>query len=327
MENLISEKQVINNLIQGGFRTILMHRIKFIEKRLYVTQEPFKVYVGLTGSLAASTFNGDAESKRLGKWRDSMRRELGGQDMQEAFVNTMADFGSLVHESLVRIKENGKLDWKDEQEYAQKYFENSCRINGITPNFNVIRRMVFDYCKAASSLMQFCYENVTEMYSIEGMAKDDDLQIATPIDLVCKIKTKKGDIDVSLNIKTSEQFSDSHRKQVCIEKYLWNQTYPELQVAQTGLLRHKDWNLKKGVPTYELELIDTETEESMLRNTLQRLRICRDDVDSTYLGYPSEVPVFSGQTLIGESPKIESKTLEQLFTEYQPTIIHQLEEA
>lgn len=315
MENLISEKQIINNLIVNGFKTVILERIKFIEKRLYVMREPFKVYVGLTGSLDAATFKGDAESKRLGKWRDSMRRELGGQDMQEAFVNTMADFGTLVHESLVRIKENGKLDWKEEQEYAHKYFDNSCRMNGIIPNFNVIRRMIFDYCKAASSLMQFVYDNVVEMHSIEGMCLDDDLQIATPVDLVCKIKTKKGDIDVSLNIKTSEQFSDGHRRQVCIEKYLWNQTYPELQVAQTGLLRHKDWSMKKGLPTYELELIDLDTESKMLKGTLNRLRICRDDENSTYLGYPTEVPVFVGSTKIGDAPKVEQRTLQQLFLE------------
>ena len=56
MENLISEKQAINNLIQGNFKTILMHRIKFIEKRLYVIQDPFKVYVGLTKVSIAKQF-------------------------------------------------------------------------------------------------------------------------------------------------------------------------------------------------------------------------------------------------------------------------------
>lgn len=314
--SLISEREVIKNLI-SDFPTIPMERIKFIEKRLYVEYNPFRVYCGITGALEASTFKGDVEAKRLGKWRDAMRKELGSQERQEAYLQMMADFGTLTHQCLVRIKENGKLDWKEEQDYAFDYFNQSAIKNGITPNYNVTRKQVFDYCKAAAALLQFVYDNVVKIYSIEGMCKDDELELATPLDLVCRVKDKKTEIDVSLNIKTSEQFSNSHRKQVALEKHLWNKTYPDLQVAKTGLLRGKDWSQKKGIPTYEWELLDEADEQNLLSNTLNRLRICKADENATYINYEREVPVFAGVTVAGESPKIEMKTLEQLLTEME----------
>lgn len=314
---LISEREEIKNLITG-FDTIRMERIKFIERRLYIERTPFKVYSGLTGALAAATFNGNVESKRLGKWRDAMRKELGSQERQEAYLQMMADFGSLTHECLVRIHQNGKLDWKEEQDYAFEFFNQSAINNGITPNYNVTRKQVFDYCKAAASLLQFVYDNVVKIYSIEGMCKDEELEIATPLDFVCRIKKeKKGEVDVSLNIKTSEQFSDSHREQVAVEKYLWNRTYPDLHIEKTGLLRAKDWSQKKGLPTYEMELLDEATETELLTDTLNRLRICKASKKATYVNYEKETPVFTGITVAGEPPKIEMKTLEQLLTEIE----------
>jgi len=315
---LISEQETVSNLLKNSpVRTITMERLKFIEKRLYVLPDPFKVYAGLTGSLEAATFKGDRGSKRLSKWRDKMREELGGQKQQEAYLGTMADFGSALHTSLVRIKNDGKLNWKAEQEAGFAFFEQSAKKNGIVPNLGVMRAQVFELCKAAASLLQFCYDNVIEMYAIEAMTFCDDLEIATPCDLICKIKTKTGEPIVNLNLKTSEQFSDSHRKQVAIEKYLWNQTYPDFPVEQTGLLRGKDWNQKKGIPTYELELLDKETDTQMTESTLAKLKLCKADPESSYLNYQKEIPIFTGISKLGEAPIIITKTLEEMFKETQ----------
>jgi hypothetical protein len=321
MNNYITEKEKIHNLIvTDKFQDISMERIKFIEKRLYASKEPFKVYSGLTGALDAATFKGNRGAKRLGKWRDKMRAELGVEG-QEAYLNSMADFGTLTHECLVRIKKNGYLDWQDEQDYATQFFENSAKKNGITPNFNVIRSQVFEYNKAAASLLQFVYDNVIEIYAIETMAKSDELQIATPIDLVCKVKEKKGERIVSLNIKTSEQFGAHHWDQVAVEMYLWNNTYPDFQVDATGLLRPKDWNQKKGMPTYEYELLEASEQTKLLQSIAHRLRICLVDSESSYMNFPTELPSFSGITKAGEAPKIITKTLEEIYNEYQESIL------
>lgn len=309
--NYISEQERIDNLFKEGIKTILMYRINAGGRRLYCTTEPFKLYSGLTGALSSATFKGNVDDKRLGGWRDMMVQQLGSLEKQQAYLSTMGDFGTLVHECLVRINKDGSLDWKWEQEYAAGYFEASARNNGITPNSNVIRAQVYDYCKAAASLLQFVYENVVEIYSIEGMAKSDQLEIATPIDLTCKVKTKKGDKVVTLNLKTSNQIGDHQREQVVIEKHLWNETY-QLKADFTGIVRTKDW---RKTPTYEYELIAEEDEKIILDNTMKRLILAKDTPNSTYANFKNSIPVFTGVTKAGEAPKIEYKTLEEIFNE------------
>ncbi len=321
MQNIITEKESIYNLIQcDKFTSITMERMRYIEKRLYVTPEPFKVYSGLTGALDAATFKGNRGAKRLGKWRDKMRAELGAEG-QEAYLNSMADFGTLCHEALVRIKQYGFLDWSFEQEYAAQFFEASAKKHDIYPNRNVISSQVFEYCKAAASLLQFVHDNVIEIYAIETMALSDELQIATPIDLVCRVKEKKGERTVALNIKTSEQFGAHHYDQVAVEMHLWNNTYPDFKVDATGLLRPKDWSQKKGVPTYEYELMDADDQKNTFEKIRSRLLLCMSDPECTYLNYPTELPVFDGITKAGEAPKIVVKTLEQLYKEYQEELV------
>ena len=151
------------------------------------------------------------------------------------------------------------------------------------------------------------------------MAKSDDLCIATPIDIVCRIKEKGKERTVAINIKTSSQIGDHQREQCAIEKLLWNETYPELQVSATGILRPKDWNMKKGLPTYEFELLDEQTEYSMATDARQRLKLALLNPNSTYLNYPNNITVFTGVTELGQAPQITTKTLEEIFTEQNVT--------
>jgi hypothetical protein len=317
---MITEKLKIENLLKSGISTLTMYRINHLGKRLYCTATPFKVYSGLTGALSSATFKGNIDAKRISKWRDKMIEHLGGQDTQEAYLDTMADFGTILHECLVKIKEKGKLNWKEEQDYAYAYFDASARAKGINPNEGVTRAQVFEYCKSAAALLQFFHDNVVEVYSIEGMAKSDKLQIATPIDITCLIKDKKKDFIATLNLKTSSQIGDHQREQCAVEKYLWNETYPDCQAVKTGILRPKDWNLKKGIPTYELEFINEEKEAEMLKDAISRLLLIKDNPSSTYLNYSSESLIFEGETLLGGKPSLTAKTIEQLFNETHETV-------
>jgi hypothetical protein len=123
---------------------------------------------------------------------------------------------------------------------------------------------------------------------------------------------KKGESVVTLNLKTSGQFSDHQREQCAVERYLWNQTYPQLQADKTGLIRSKDWNLKKGIPTYELEILDEQTEYQLVTDAKKRLDLVRSNPNSTYLNFPENTLRFTGESLLGEAPKIEIKSLESI---------------
>lgn len=310
---MIIREEEVKNLIQSPVPTIVMTRINYFHKRLYVLDDPFQVYSGLTGALDAVKFKGNQEVKRISKWRDKMIDHLGGVQEQRDYLNTMADFGTIVHEAIVRMWTNGLLKWEDEQEYARNYFRESALANNIQPNDVVIRQQVFEYCKNAASLMMFLHEQVDELYAVESMAKSDDILIATPIDMVVKLKDKRV---VTINVKTSGQITNSQREQVAVEKFLWNETY-DLKAHTTGILRPKDWMLKKGVPTYEFETLKTDEENRYLTSVYARLKIAMADAESTYINFPKETVVFTGETKIGENPTMESKTLEQLYKESQ----------
>ena len=306
---MIEKEEIKNLLVTSKMPTITMFRLNVFGKRVYCSTNPFKVYSGLTGALSAVTFKGNQEAKRLSKWRDKMIDHLGGEG-QQAYLNTMADFGTLTHACIVRAWDNGKLNWEQEQYAATEFFHQSAIENKIEPNPIIIKQQVFEYCKAAASLLAFLHAEVSELYAVEAMAKSDTLEIATPIDIFCKLKDGR---NATLNIKTSSQFTDSHREQVAVERFLWNTTYNNADV--TGLIRPKDWNMKKGVPTYELEILDAQVQKKLLDSAIARLLLAKDDESCTYLNYPKESKVFTGETKLGENPTFETKTLEQLFNQ------------
>lgn len=294
----------IQNLIKG-MQTILMYRANIGYYRVYVTKEPVKIYSGITGALDTITFKGNADNKRLDGWRKTMIDNFGRQQ-QEAYVSATADFGTLCHEVLVRIWENRKLNWQDEQDYARDYFIKSCASNNIQVNETVLQKQIFEYCKVAAALMAFISTEVKEIYAIEAMCKSDEYSIATPIDVVCMLNNGK---TCTINLKTSDQFNDKHREQVILENYLWNQTYPDVQAECTALLRAKDWSMKKGVPTYELEIVK-DVDKKIINTIRKKLDIALDSPADTYLRFPREQIAFSGETILGEMPKFNSVKIE-----------------
>lgn len=301
---MITVEEILN-LHTQGIKTIPMRRVTFGHKRFY-TSEPFKAYSGLTGALSHVTYKGNEDSKRVARWRDSMIAHLGSIEKQESLLNSMADFGTIVHEVIVRAWKNGDVDWDDEIKYAEDYFVKSAKKNGVEVSINVVQQQVFEYCKSAASLMQFLFDNVAEIYAIEGMCKSDELTIATPVDIVCKLKDGR---TACLNIKTSGQITDHHREQVAMEKWLWNKTYADTQADVTGVIRPKDWSIRKGVPTYELELLKPEVEAEILEDVLHRLR--HSLKHCTYLTMPTHYSVFKGKMKLGEMPSITQITIEE----------------
>lgn len=310
---MITEIEIIENLFKKSkIKTISMQRIKVLNRRTYVRREPFKMYSGLTGALSTATFSGNNEKRRLDSWRDKSIANLGGKDNHNAHLQSMADFGTLTHECILRAWIDGKLDWKYELEYAENFFIESAKKNNIPVNMDVIRSQIYEYCKSAASLMQFLHEQVAELYAVESMCYSDELIIATPVDIVCKLKNGK---IATINIKTSKSVSNHQLEQVVIEKHLWNSTYPDTQADITGVIRPKDWSEKKGLPTYELVFVKPEDEEKILKKTLARLHLCLLDEDSTYANLPTSVPMFTGVTEMGMPPKIEYKSVEEILNE------------
>lgn len=306
---MLVEIELIENLFKKSkIETITMQRVNAMGRRMYATRNPFKMYSGITGALGSATFSGNIEKKRLNKWRDKMINHLGSIEKQEAYLGSMADFGTLTHECIVRVWEQGNIDFDSENEYAENFFIQSAKKNNIEVNMEVVQAQVYEYGKSVASLMQFLHAEVEELYCVESMCYSEELIIATPVDIVCKLKNGK---TATINIKTSSAIGDHQREQVAVEKYLWNLTYPNCQAEITGIIRPKDWSEKKGVPTYELEFLKPEQEHLLLNSALNRLRLCLNDENSTYANFPNNIPTFTGVCAMGDMPRIEYKTMEE----------------
>jgi hypothetical protein len=302
----INEIEVIENMIKiGNYQK--MFRINYNGSRLYVQDEPFTFYSGLTGALSAATFSGDPDKKRLKGWREGMIDSFGAKNADD-FLNMTADFGTLLHMALVTIKDKGCIDWNEEKERAVEYFINAYKTKSIEPNFKVIKQQVYDYCKHVASLLQFIHEMVQEIYAIEVPVKWQALRIATPVDLFCSCRqTPKGDFKkTTINLKTSSAISKHHMEQISCEFVMWNETYGDAEY--TAAMRSKDWKEDK-LPTYEYKYLDKDTALKIAANAAKRLQLCMEG-EASYIYEPSN-KTFSGITKIGEIPKITVTTLQQ----------------
>lgn len=285
-----------------------LFRINYNGLRLYINNNPFAYYSGLTGALEAATFKGDPASKRLNKWREGMIEKM-GQENTYNWVKMTADFGTLLHEALVRIKDNGQIIWKEEEEIAIEYFKNSFEQKGVN-DLSLVRKATYEYQKHVGSLMQFVYERVHEIQAIEVPAIWKELNIATPIDLVCTARqTPKGEFMKStINIKTSKQITPHHLEQASCELIMWNQTYEDEKAMATGILRTKDWTEGK-TPTFDYKYHKFEDARVKALAAYRRMELCLQ-TESSYFPEPKSKS-FQGTTKLGEAPDIAIHSIEE----------------
>lgn len=307
--NNITQIEVIENMLKiGNYNK--MFRVNFNGQRIYVLENPFSYYSGLTGALSAATFNGDPDKKRIKGWRESMIDSFGKKSADD-FLDMTADFGTLLHSALVTIKENGQINWNEEESKAQEYFVLAYREKFLDPDLKTISKMVYEYQKHIASLMQFCYDCVQEIHAVEVPVIWEGLKIATPVDFKCICRqTPKGEFKpTTINIKTSSQISKNQFEQISCEMVMWNQTYKDV-VEYTAILRTKDWTEGK-IPTYEYKYLLREEAEKMALKCEKRLFLCLDS-DASYFPEPTSKK-FDGITKIGEQPKILIQSLQEEF--------------
>lgn len=304
------ETELIQNLLKdSSFKGIVLHRAQFQGRRCYINPDPFKVYSGLTSAMEAATFKGNMEAKRLDSWRLDQVAQMASVEKHEQHMDAMATFGTKTHEALVDIWRTKEFVF--DQEAAREYFMESDKKSGIPHNEGTVTKRVFAFHKAICSLMQFVYDEVSEIIAIETMACSDQYSISTPCDVI--YRDKKG-VLCNVNIKTSNQIGEHHRNQVALEKWLWNTTYENDQVQKTGVLRFKDWLITK-VPTYELEFVKDDAER--VNNWLRKFDCVLAEESSTYANFNKQTRIFEGKIKLGEAPKIVTKTIEQAFMESQ----------
>lgn len=289
-----------------------MHRANFNGRRCYILPEPFEVFSGLTSAIAASTFKGDVNEKRLDSWRLMQVQTFGTVEKADSNLDSLAAFGSAVHEAIVEIWQEQSYDFNAEK--MREYFIESDKKLNIPHNEGVVNQKVYEFHKSVASLMQFLYDEVSDVLAVECMTMLPQYRISTPVDLVCTLKNGKR---VSLNIKTSSAINDHHLNQAAMEYEMWNHTYPEHAVEMSGIIRPKDWRIDKGVPTYDLKLMKPDECRERAAKVQSKMMACMQDEDATYANFNKQTRIFTGKIKLGEAPKIVTKTIEEAFIESQ----------
>lgn len=308
--------ELIQNLLSNPkFRGNLMYRANFNSRRCYIQPEPFEVFSGLTSAISASTFKGEMGEKRLDSWRQKQVEIFGSVEKADANLDSLADFGTKLHSAIVEIWENQSYDFSADK--AREMFMESDKALGIPHHEGVISQKVLEFHKGVASMMQFFYDEVSDVLAVETMATYPSLRLATPIDLICTLKNGKR---VALNIKTSSAINEHHLNQAAMEYVMWNHSYGEdYPVEASGIIRPKSWKIDK-TPTYDLKLM--KPDECMERATKVKAKMmaCMMDEDSTYANFNKQTRIFTGKIKLGEAPKIVTKTIEEAFIESQMEI-------
>ena len=304
--------ELIQNLLTSStFRGVTMHRANFIGRRCYILPEPFTVFSGLTSAISASTFKGDVNERRLDSWRQMQVQTFGTVDKADANLDSLAAFGTSVHEAIVEVWQEQSYNFDTER--MREYFMESDKKLGIPHSEGVVNQKVFEFHKAVAALMQFFHEEVTDVLAVECMTMLPQYFISTPVDLVCTLKNGKR---VALNIKTSSAINDHHLNQASMEYEMWNATYPDFAVEMAGIIRPKDWKIDK-TPTYDLKLMKPDECRERAIKVQSKMMACLMDSDSTYANFNKQTRIFTGKIKLGEAPKIVTKTIEEAFIESQ----------
>jgi hypothetical protein len=301
--------------LTGSDKYQRLFRINHNGLRLYVKKDPFTYYSGLTGALSRATFKGDIGEKILNDWRSSMIDSFGKKQTDD-YVRMTADFGTLLHQGLVTIKDNKEINWNEEKDRAESYFLELFTKTGQPTDGGLIKQVSYEYMKHLSSMMQFIFERVDKIHAIEVPVIWEELKIATPIDLICSCRqTPKGDFkETVINVKTSKQITPKHFEQVACELTMHNQTYENHEAEYSGILRTTDWRESSG-PTYDYKYIDLMEALELSGKAFKRLVLCLEDSRSTYYPNPT-TKTFEGVTKLGEKPEVKIKSLNEDWLDY-----------
>lgn len=295
------EHEPIINLVKGKENLFLKcKRINFRGQRIYVFDNPKKIYSGLTGAIEKTQFK--SEGSHIKTWRENLI-DLTSKEFVNSYVETTANFGTRVHECLVTIKEEGEIDFDYEGKIAEENFRDQMLQNNIHYDIidTILPKMVEEFKFHLASLMQFVYERVTEIIAIETICKWEEHQVATPVDMYCMCKqTPEGKPKKSvINVKTSNKITSHHLDQVACELSMWNETYKDFEAEHCGILRTKVYKGENPTYDYKYQTI----EESLLRSDFvsRKLKLSTFRKETDYRP-KTEYTFLSGKIKLGETP-------------------------
>lgn len=270
-------------------------RFPHSDSRLYYTceQDPF-IYSGLIGYID-KFYKRPGENKALDEWK----RKQGDNAEDELEIASL--FGSFGHMAIAKFLTEGMLDNLD----LRSEFRQFCLHFGVP----VLRfgKMWHRMWKAMQSFAQFVVDKNVVALATEYCVYSKELQIATPLDLICEMNFSQKRVIANINFKfrANANIFTKDERQVAIESFLFNSKFKRTEYEITHGFIWMPSNFR-STPTYKLENVSgkfTEAAWMLNHETLLRHGAHRLDMNEEYLSPNSEA------LKLGEAPNPTKETV------------------
>ena len=231
-----------------------------ISGRRYYRVSDGKIRVSLTTFIDYAQQYGDV--RFLNSWRDSMIEQLQNKALLDAYVQSTADYGTLLHIAVSELCKRGELDVWGKDGLFYMFQAEATRLGW---GYEVAQSAFNKFLKDFACVSKFFHDYEVRIIAVELPVFDDLL--ATCIDLVVEMNAKnykktkpekRERINALINLKSGKHTGDTHALQCAGEKRLFNFLYGELfpGFERTFILKPKDFEKEPGY-----DLIETTSEQ------------------------------------------------------------------
>lgn len=317
MEN--SEIERIDNFFldetQLKKQPYIVYRFSIDGGRVYFTitpDEEVKKYISLT-TLTKNTL---PTPEALIKWIASL-----GYDAAKAYMNERANYGTIMHLAF------GEFLTKKEWNFDLTHTWLNLQIAKGAAKSCDIEKTAYELNRDMACFAQFCVDYKVKPIAIELVLVSEKDGYATLIDLVAKITIEEDGLDYNnpyksgvrkgeprevkvrkeiislVNFKSGKKgFYEEHSIQLELEKRLFQENYPEVQIDKVYNFAPKDF--RGAAPTYSFkdqsDSLDKEKADALI--TIAKIELMKRTPKET---------VIAGKVKLGETPKIEEVDFEE----------------
>lgn len=215
-------------------------RFPYGDDRMYFTENPAKIYSGLTGYINEIPIKKGSDAALVSY------RMKHGERFQEELTHA-ADYGTFCHMAVAQFLTHKSMDLSSLKDEFRDYM--------IQTGMPMARFQKYWYrvVNDMKAFAQFAYEKELEPLATEYVVYDDFHGIATPLDIVARMKFNKKVRVVNINLKFRENpgVYDKDIIQTNIEMMIYNNVFggSELECENTFIWSPSNW---KTTPTYKL---------------------------------------------------------------------------
>ena len=217
-----------------------VRRFPFGDKRMYFVKEPVVVMNGLTSYISLIP-------QRKGEDAALIKYQVKHGENFFAELHHAADYGTFCHMAVAQFLTTGVLDLYALKEEFRQY--------ALACGLPMVRWNTYSYrlVNDMKSFAAFAHQHELEPLATEYCVYDTEKLIATPLDIVCRMKFNKKVVMANINLKFRESPASYPKDdiQTAIERFMFNSKWAgtENEITHTFIWCPVNWQKE---PTWKL---------------------------------------------------------------------------